>query len=58
MYKNYKQYVVRGKKQGHHIRTNFAFEKMVSVIDSNLDKYVPDFPAEVELSLPTLTPID
>mgnify|MGYP000321343955 FL=1 len=58
MYKNYKQYVVRGKKQGHHIRTNFAFENMVSVIDSNLDKYVPDFPAEVELSLPTLQPID
>ena len=58
MYKNYKDYVVRGKKQGHHIRTNFAFDNMVSVIDSNLDKYVPDFPAEVELSLPTLQPID
>ena len=58
MYKNYKQYVVRGKKQGHHSRENFSFDKMVALLDNYLTKYVPDFPKQVELQLPTLEKID
>ena len=57
MYKNYKQYVVRGKKQGHYNRENFSFDAMVQLIDNKLTHYVPEFPSEVSLSLPTLTPI-
>jgi len=57
MYKNYKSYVVRGKKQGHYSRENFSFDKMVQLLDSKLDHYVPEFPAGVDLILPTLEPI-
>lgn len=57
MYKNYKQYVVRGKKQGHHSRTNFSFEKMVALLDTHLTNYVPEFAQAVELQLPTLQPV-
>ena len=57
MYKNYKQYVVRGKKQGHYSRENFSFEKMVQLLDTHLTTYV-NVPAEVQLQLPTLTPIE
>ena len=58
MFKNYKSYVVRGKKQGHYSRENFSFDKMVQLLDSKLDQYVPDFPKEMSLELPTLTPIE
>jgi len=58
MYKNYKSYVVRGKKQGHYSRTNFSFDAMVATLDGKLTQYIPEFPAEVELQLPTLQPIE
>ena len=57
MYKNYKNYVVRGKQQGHHSRTNFSFIKMTELLGTYLDKYVK-VAAEVELQLPTLEKID
>ena len=57
VFKNYKQYVVRGKKQGHYLRSNFSFDNMVQLLDSILDRNVPDFPKSVDLKLPTLEPI-
>lgn len=57
MYKNYKNYVVRGKQQGHYSRTNFTFSKMTELLGTYLEKYV-NVPAEVELQLPTLEKID
>ena len=57
MYKNYKNYVVRGKQQGHHSRTNFSFSKMTELLGTYLDKYVK-VAAEVELQLPTLEKIN
>lgn len=58
MFKNYKQYVVRGKKQGHYSRENFSFNHMVALLDQHLTNYVPEFAQQVELALPTLQPID
>lgn len=58
MFKNYKQYVVRGKKQGHYLKNNFSFKHMVKLLDSILDRNVPEFPKAVELQLPTLQPIN
>jgi len=57
MFKNYKNYVVKGKQQGHHSRTNFSFDKMTELLGTYLEKYV-NVPAEVELQLPTLEKID
>lgn len=54
MHKNYKNYVVRGKKQGHHSRTNFSFDNMVKVLDTKLEEYVPKFAVGVDLVLPEL----
>ena len=57
MFKNYKNYVVKGKQQGHHSRTNFSFDKMTELLGTYLDKYVK-VPEEVKLQLPTLEKID
>jgi len=57
MFKNYKNYVVKGKQQGHYSRTNFSFDKMTELLGTYLEKYV-NVPAEVELQLPILEKID
>ena len=57
MFKNYKNYVVKGKQQGHYSRTNFSFDKMTELLGTYLEKYV-NVPAEVELQLPKLEKID
>lgn len=57
MFKNYKNYVVKGKQQGHYSRTNFSFDKMTELLGTYLDKYVK-VPEEVKLQLPTLEKID
>ena len=57
MFKNYKNYVVKGKQQGHYSRTNFSFDKMTELLGTYLEKYV-NVPTEVELQLPTLEKID
>jgi len=57
MFKNYKNYVVKGKQQGHYSRTNFSFDKMTELLGTYLDKYVK-IPEEVKLQLPTLEKID
>ena len=56
-YKNYKNYIVRGKQQGHHSRTNFSFDKMTELLGTYFDKYVK-VPEELELQLPKLEKID
>jgi hypothetical protein len=45
---------VPAKKQGHHIKTNFSYEAMRDLVNNILDANIPEFPKQVELSLPTL----
>tara|TARA_B110000259_G_scaffold92832_1_gene107571 strand:- start:446 stop:1741 length:1296 start_codon:yes stop_codon:yes gene_type:complete len=54
VYKSYKQYLQRSKKQRHHVKTNFSWEKMKELVGSILDKNIPEFPKQVELKLPKL----
>ena len=50
----YKKYITGGKRQGHHIKTNFSWEAMTELVGNILKHNIPEFPKEVELSLPTL----
>ena len=54
VYKSYKQYLQRSKKQRHHVKTNFSWEKMKELVGNILDKNIPEFPKQVELKLPKL----
>lgn len=54
IYKNYKKWITNGKRQGRHSRTQFSYEAMVSTLESILDNNIPEFPKQIELSLPKL----
>ena len=54
VYKSYKQYLQRSKKQRHYAKTNFSWEKMKELIEKVLDKNIPEFPKQVKLELPKL----
>jgi len=53
VFKKYKQYLVKSKQQKQFSKTKFSFEAMTNLISSQLDK-LPDFPKQVELTLPKL----
>ena len=50
IYKNYKRYLEKSRKQPHHIRTNFSMDKMTEVFNTMLS----EIPSSVELKLPKL----
>lgn len=52
--RKYGKFLTGGKRQGHHIKTNFSYEAMRDLVGNILDANIPEFPKEVELSLPTL----
>jgi hypothetical protein len=54
IFEKYKEYLVKGKRQGHYARTNFSYEKMQEVVEDILDKNIPEFPKQIELKLPKL----
>lgn len=54
VFENYKDYSIKGKRQGHYARTNFSYEKMAKLVENILDKNIPEFPKQVELNLPKL----
>lgn len=58
VFENYKRYKEKGKRQRHYSKTNFSFEKMQELLESILDKNIPEFPKEVKLQLPTLKKIE
>ena len=53
-YKKYKEYSTRARQQKNFSKSNFNYNKMKELIDFNLEKYVPEFPKQVELTLPKL----
>ena len=53
LYKNHKQWVTKAKKQGYKNRTQFSYESMLETLKTILDTNIPEFPKQVELSLPT-----
>ena len=54
VYKNYKKYEEKAKRQGHKIKTEFSYDSMVLFLSTYLDKYVPK---QVQLKLPQLKKI-
>ena len=58
VFDNYKEYKVKGKRQGYHSRTNFSFGKMKDQLDEILIEFIPDLPKQVELKLPKLNKIE
>ena len=54
IYKDYKKWTVNAKRQGHKSRTEFSYEAMVTKLDKILIENIPEFPKQVELSLPKL----
>ena len=54
IYKNYRKYALNAKKLGLVNRSKFSLDAMAQKLGKILDKYVPEFPKEVQLNLPKL----
>jgi len=54
VYKKYKQYLVKSKQQKNFSKSKFSYDKMEELIASILEANIPDFPKQVELTLPKL----
>jgi hypothetical protein len=57
VFNNYKKYLDGSKRQTFRSRTLFNFDKMKELMGSYLDQYVPEFPKQVQIKLPTLNKI-
>ena len=53
MYKKYKDFERGAKRLRTRNKKEFSFDSMVTLLGELFDKYVPEFPKQVELSLPT-----
>ena len=54
VYTHYKKYILNAKKLGMVNKSKFSLQAMTRKLGKILDKYVPEFPQEVELQLPKL----
>jgi len=54
MFENYKNYLPRAKKQADMINADWTKEKMDNKLKEVLDRYIPEFPKEMKIKLPTL----
>ena len=54
VYKNYRKYTLNAKKLGVVNKSKFSLDAMTQELGKILDKYVPEFPKEVQLNLPKL----
>ena len=54
VYKKYRKYTLNAKKLGVVNKSKFSLDAMTQELGKILDKYVPEFPKEVQLNLPKL----
>ena len=54
IYRSYKKYTPNAKRLAIQNSKNFSLDAMTTVLGKILDKYVPEFPKEVDLKLPQL----
>jgi glycosyltransferase involved in cell wall biosynthesis len=52
--KNYKNYLEKSRKHIKFTKDNFTMEHMTSKLQSIMDSYIPNFPKQVALKLPSL----
>jgi len=57
VFENYKKYTEKGKRQGYQSRTNFSFDAMKVLLGKILDNKIPEFPKQIQLTLPKLKKI-
>ena len=58
VYEKYQKYVDGAKRQAYRSKTMFCFDEMKKLIGSYLEQYVPEFPKQVQVKLPTLNKIN
>lgn len=58
VYRNYRDWKAKAKRQGYKSRTEFSYESMVETLDNLLTQYIPEFPKAVNLKLPQLAKIE
>ena len=58
VFENYKNYTEKAKRQAFKSKNEFSWIKMSDKVNELLTKYVPEFPQEVELKLPTMKKIE
>ena len=58
VFEDYKIYKELAKRQGYRSRTEFSYDKMRETLDTLLTQYIPEFPKQVQLKLPTLKKIE
>ncbi len=54
VFKQYKKYLQRSRRQKYYVRQNFSWDKMKELVDKILDHNLPEFASQVELTLPKL----
>jgi glycosyltransferase involved in cell wall biosynthesis len=54
VYKDYKNWMIKAKRQGHKSRTQFSYDKMVETLKTIVDTNIPEFPKQIGLTLPKL----
>ena len=58
VFENYKNYTDKAKRQSFKSKTEFSWDKMKEKLDSLLTQYIPEFPKEFTLKLPTIKKIE
>jgi hypothetical protein len=58
VFENYKNYTEGAKRQAYRSKTEFSWDKMKETIDTLFEQYIPEFPKEVALKLPSLKKIE
>jgi hypothetical protein len=58
VFENYKNYTDGAKRQAFKSKNEFSWNKMSEKADSIFTQYIPEFPKEIKLKLPTLKKIE
>ena len=58
VFENYKNYTDKAKRQSYKSKNEFSWDKMLKKLDNLLTQYIPEFPKEVSLKLPTIKKIE
>jgi hypothetical protein len=54
VHNNYKDLIVRAKKQGSQNIKNFSFDSMTKLLGKLIDTHIPELPKQIQLNIPNL----
>jgi hypothetical protein len=58
VFENYKNYLEGAKRQTYRSKQKFSWVEMKNEVDNLFNKYIPEFPKEIKLKLPTINKIE